>query len=61
MKTFFKIPATALAIFATFQYTTDRTFMTVLIIWLAYALLCLGLLKSNEIKQIRLNKKLTNV
>ena len=61
MKTLFRIPATAIAVFITLNYVTDRTYMTFLIAWLGYALLCLGLLKVNQIKEIRASKKLKYV
>jgi hypothetical protein len=43
----------AIAAFATLKFVDERTFITCLIIWLAYALLCLGLLKASEIKYIK--------
>jgi hypothetical protein len=61
MKIFFKIPAMIVAIFMTFEFATEKTFMTFLIIWLGYALYCLGLLKANEIKNIKNNTKLKHV
>lgn len=61
MKTLFKIPAMAIAVFITFEFATEKTFMTILIVWLAYALLCLGLLKSKEISDIKSNRKFNHV
>jgi hypothetical protein len=61
MKIFFKIPAMIIGIFITFEYATEKTFISFLIIWLGYALYCLGLLKANEIKYIKNNSKLKHV
>ncbi len=55
-KILIRIPITALAIFATFEYVDDRTFMTCLIMWLGYAVFCLGVTRVKEIKTIKIVK-----
>jgi hypothetical protein len=50
-----------IGIYATLNFVNERTFITILIIWLVYALYCLGLMNKKQIEFVKTIKNLRNV